>query len=227
MTMDQLRCNIENVRMHLERASSAWDHEVELCAVTKTVSADTINMAYKCGIQTIGENRVQEVMEKLPALNHQMRLHIIGQLQTNKVKYITGCAAMIQSLDRTELAHEINKRCAQAGISMPVLVQVNIANEPQKAGIGAAELVPRLEEWAQLPGIEVCGLMAIMPFTSDPEMVRPYFRRMRGLFERVREMNIENVKMDCLSMGMSGDYAVAAEEGATMVRVGSSIFGSR
>lgn len=227
MMKAQLFSNIEAVRAALAPAEHKWGRPVELCAVTKTVDAATINLAYDCGVRAIGENRVQEVMQKLPALNPDFRLHMIGQLQTNKVKYIIDRAAMIQSLDRPDLAREIDRRAQAASRRMPVCVQVNIAREPQKSGVDEDELVPFLRECARMDGLDIRGLMAIMPFVDDPEQVRPYFRRMREWYDRLREMDITNVKMECLSMGMSGDYAVAADEGATMVRVGSSIFGSR
>ena len=226
MMRAQLQANIDEVMGHLARASARFGQMPKLCAVTKTVDAETINMAAACGISIIGENRVQAAMQKFPSLNHQLSLHMIGQLQTNKVKYIIEHAAMIQSLDRIELAREIDRRAKQVGRVMPVLLQVNIAKEPQKSGVHEEELMSLLEACAGMNGLCVHGLMAIMPLLPDPESVRPYFRQMRTLFERVRAMNVENCTMDCLSMGMSGDYIVAVEEGATMVRVGSSIFGS-
>ena len=227
MTIEQLQRNIDEVRANLKRAARGFDYEVELCAVTKTVDEDIINMAAECGISVIGENRVQEACRKFPALNPHLRLHIIGQLQTNKVKYIIEHAAMIQSLDRIELAAQIDRQARRIGKVMPVLVQVNIAEEEQKSGVSELELMDLLHACSDLQGLSVRGLMAIMPFVEDPETIRPYFRRMRALFDQVRALNISNITMECLSMGMSGDYIIAAEEGATMVRVGSSIFGSR
>jgi pyridoxal phosphate enzyme (YggS family) len=221
-----LAANLNTCRSRLREASARWG-EVTICAVTKTRDAETINMAYDEGVRIIGENRVQEAREKFPALNPDFCLHIIGQLQTNKVKYLVGMARMVQSLDRMPLAREIDLRAGRAGVRMPVLVQVNIAAESQKAGIPEAELVPFLREIARLPGLSVEGLMAIMPLTPDQEALRPLFRRMRTWFDRLREEAVENVNMRVLSMGMSGDYTTAAEEGATMVRLGSAIFGAR
>ena len=221
-----LAANLSACRARLAEASARWG-DVTVCAVTKTQDAETINMAYDAGVRVIGENRVQEAREKFPALNPDFRLHIIGQLQTNKVKYLMGMAQMVQSLDRLALAREIDLRAGMAGRRMPVLVQVNIASEPQKSGLPEAELVPFLREISRLPGLSVEGLMAIMPLTSDPEALRPLFRRMRTWFDRLREEAIENTNMRVLSMGMSGDYTIAAEEGATMVRLGSAIFGAR
>lgn len=218
--------NLAACRSRLKEASTRWG-EVEICAVTKTVDPATINLIYGEGVRVIGENRVQEAREKFPALNPDFRLHIIGQLQTNKVKYLMGMVKMIQSLDRPELAREIDRRAQIAGIKMPVLAQINIAREPQKAGVVEEEIESFVRCAAKLPGLSVEGLMAIMPLSSDLEALRPLFRRARAWFDRLRGEAIEGVQMRVLSMGMSGDYMVAAEEGATMVRLGSAIFGAR
>ena len=184
-------------------------------------------MAWDGGIRTLGENRVQALVGKLDRLNPAFEIHLIGQLQTNKVKTAIDKVAMIQSLDREALALEISRRAVAAGRVMPVLVQVNIAREPQKAGIDEELLLPFLQQCAQLPGLRVEGLMAIMPIADDPEDVRPYFRRMREWFDRLRDMNLPGVQMRTLSMGMSDDAVVAAQEGATMVRLGRALFGAR
>ena len=227
MTKEILRGNIDEVLRHLDAASARFGEKPALCAVTKTVGAEWINMAAECGVSIIGENRVQEALQKFPALNPQLSLHMIGQLQTNKVKYIVEHAAMIQSVDRLALAEEIDRRGAQVGRAMPVLIQVNIAKEPQKAGIYEEALPALLERCAQMKGLSVRGLMAIMPFEDDLAQIRPHFRRMRELYEKLGAQKLPNVTMQWLSMGMSGDYVMALEEGANMVRVGSSIFGMR
>ncbi len=226
MDRTMLACNLQVCRSRLEEASARWG-AVEICAVTKTQDAETINMAYAEGVRIIGENRVQEAREKFPALNPDFSLHIIGQLQTNKVKYLMGMAQMVQSLDRMALAEEISLRGQAAGMHMPVLAQVNIAREPQKAGIFEEDLKTFLKDAAHLEGLSIQGLMAIMPLSDDQEALRPFFRKMRVWFDRLREEAIEGVDMRVLSMGMSGDYTTAAEEGATMVRLGSAIFGAR
>ncbi len=218
--------NIRTCRSRLHEASARWG-EVTICAVTKTIGAGIVNMTYDEGVRIIGENRVQEAREKFSALNPDFSLHIIGQLQTNKVKYLIGMAKMVQSLDRMELAQEIDRRAQAAGIRMPVLVQVNIAREPQKAGIHEEAVPAFLREAARLRGLSIEGLMAIMPLTANPEEIRPLFRGMRVLFDRLRDEAIDGTDMRVLSMGMSGDYIIAAEEGATMVRLGSAIFGAR
>ena len=226
MDRELLVRNIDTCRSRLQEASARWG-EVTICAVTKTLDAATINQVYGEGIRVIGENRVQEAREKFPALNPDFSLHIIGQLQANKVKYLMSMARMIQSLDRITLAREIDVRARAAGLRMPVLVQVNIAREPQKAGVLEEELLPFLREAARLSGLSIEGLMAIMPLTGDQEALRPLFRRMRAWFDRLRGEAIDGVGMRILSMGMSADYTTAAEEGATMVRLGSAIFGAR
>lgn len=221
-----LEMNISQWRDRINEAAAKWGG-AEICAVTKTVDVETINRARAAGIRTIGENRVQELMSKIDTLDPEYKIHLIGQLQTNKVKYIIDRVDMIQSLDRDALAEEISRRAAAIGRVMPVLVQVNIAREPQKSGIDEDELLAFIERTSKLPGVKIEGLMAIMPFVDDPETIRPYFKRMREWFDRLRDMNMPNVSMNTLSMGMSGDCIVAAEEGATMVRLGSALFGAR
>lgn len=219
----------ENVRIWKERiaeASAKWGG-AEICAVTKTHSAEEINPAWDAGIITIGENRVQELLEKIDSLNPNFNIQLIGSLQTNKVKYIIDRVDMIQSLDRDALAEEISRRAEAKGKVMQVLVQVNIAREPQKGGIDEDELEAFIRRCSTLPGLQIKGLMAIMPLVTDPEEVRPYFKRMRTWFDRLRDTNINNTSMDVLSMGMSGDCIVAAQEGATMVRLGRALFGER
>ncbi|MBE5772660.1 MAG: YggS family pyridoxal phosphate-dependent enzyme [Clostridiales bacterium] len=218
-----------NVRMWQERvgnASAKWGG-AEICGVSKTIAPDIINMAWDAGIRTLGENRVQEVLAKIDQLDPRFDIHLIGQLQTNKVKPIIDKVAMIQSLDRDSLALEISRRAEAIGRRMPVLVQVNIGREVQKSGVDEEELLSFIKRSADLPGIKIEGLMAIMPIADDPESIRPLFRRMREWFERLRDADIPGVDMHVLSMGMSDDCIVAAEEGSTMVRLGRALFGAR
>ena len=220
---------LKNAALWKERigeASARWGG-AEICAVTKTHDVQTVNCIWDAGIRTIGENRVQELMDKREALNPGFNVQLIGSLQTNKVKYIAGWVDMVQSLDRDYLAQELSRRAQEHNRVLPVLVQVNIAREPQKGGVDEEELESFLRRCALLPGIQVRGLMAIMPLVSDPEALRSYFRRMRGWFDRLRDEGIDNTSMDVLSMGMSGDCIVAAQEGATMVRLGRALFGAR
>ena len=226
MNREALLRNIHDWQEKIGNASAKWGG-AEICGVSKTIDPDTINMAWDGGIRTLGENRVQELMGKIDLLNPEYKIHLIGQLQTNKVKYIVDRVDMIQSVDRDALADEIDRRATAAGRVMPVLVQVNIAKEPQKAGIDEAELLPFIRRLSDMQGLKVEGLMAIMPIADDPEDVRPYFRRVRAWFDRLRDMDIPNVSMHTLSMGMSDDCLVACEEGATMVRLGRALFGER
>ena len=226
MDREELLQNVRLWQSRIDEASERWGG-AQICAVTKTRDADEINLAWDAGIRTIGENRVQELMGKIDHLNPNFQVHLIGTLQTNKVKYIIDRVDMVQSLDRDALADELSRRAEAIHRVMDVLVQVNIAQEPQKGGISEEELPAFLQRCAALPGIRVRGLMAIMPLVDDPEEVRPYFKRMRTWFDRLRQENIENISMDILSMGMSGDCIVAAQEGATMVRLGRALFGAR
>ena len=226
MNREDILANIALWRERVGEASAKWGG-AEICGVSKTIDPETINMAWDGGIRTLGENRVQELMSKIDKLNPDYKIHLIGQLQTNKVKYIVDRVDMIQSVDRDALADEIDRRATAAGRVMPVLVQVNIAREPQKAGIDEESLLPFIRRLSGMRGLKVEGLMAIMPIADDPETVRPYFRRMREWFDRLRDMDIPNVSMHTLSMGMSDDCLVACEEGATMVRLGRALFGER
>ena len=226
MDREKLEANIALWSERIAEASARWGG-AQICAVTKTQSAETVNMAHAAGLNLIGENRVQELMSRIDQFDPDLHIHLIGSLQTNKVKYIMGRVEMIQSLDRDVLADEISRRAVTAGLEMPVLVQVNIAREAQKGGIDADDLLPFIRRCAEKPGRRVRGLMAIMPIATDSETVRPYFRRMREWFERLREMDIKETSMDILSMGMSSDCIVAAQEGATMVRLGRNLFGER
>lgn len=198
---------------------------VKLLAVTKTVPSERIKEAMEAGLVELGENRVQELMGKYEALP-EARWHLIGHLQTNKVKYILDKVKLIHSLDRIELAQELEKRAAAAGLIIPVLVQVNIADEDSKFGLSEAETPDFLENITNFPHLQVDGLMTIGPF-APPEELRPVFRQLRLLRERIREKNLPYLNLDQLSMGMSNDYQVAVEEGATIVRLGSVIFGAR
>ena len=226
MNREDLLSNIARWQARIGEASARWGGAT-ICGVSKTIDPDTINMAWDGGIRILGENRVQELMAKQDRLNPGCEIHLIGRLKTNNVKQAVERVAMIQSLDREPLAEEISRRAEAAGKVMPVLVQVNIAREAQKAGVDEEALLPLLRRCAELPGLSVQGLMAIMPIADDPEDVRPLFRQMRGWFDRLRDMDLPGIGMQTLSMGMSDDCVVAAEEGATMVRLGRALFGAR
>lgn len=203
--------------------------DVRLIAVTKTHPASEINEAIEAGAADIGENRVQEVLEKYDSVK-PVRWHLIGHLQTNKVRQIIDKVVMIHSVDSLKLAREIDKRAAAAGIVMDVLIEINSAMEETKSGIPAEDLRQLVTEiTAECENVRVCGIMCIPPIAAEPEDSRPYFREAAELFRDMQswELPPERFAPTELSMGMSGDFEVAVEEGATMVRVGSSIFGPR
>ena len=201
--------------------------DVRLIAVTKTLSADAIRPAYDCGIRDFGENRVQELTAKFPLFPKDLRWHLIGHLQTNKVKYIIDKAAMIHSLDSIKLAAEIEKRAAAIDRIMPCLVQVNIAGEDTKSGLAPEEVRDLVEALGDYSHVAVEGLMTIGPHTDDKAAINDVFRRCKDLQQQLNAIALPNVKMKELSMGMSADYEDAVRQGATMVRVGTVIFGPR
>lgn len=228
MMDEELHARLADIRGRLERASlERWGRVPQIIAVSKTVPAERVNAVLGEGIVRLGENRVQELMEKKPHLDASFQIDLIGRLQNNKVKGIINQVHMIQSLDRESLAQEIDRRAQQHGLRMPVLIQVNIGREPQKGGVDPDDLFAFARYAAALPGLDVRGLMAVMPDLRDEALLRPYFVRMRGLFDALRQEAICGVAMEELSMGMSGDYELAAAEGATVVRIGSAIFGRR
>lgn len=219
-----LKDRLDNIRKILETESQPWGRPPKLIAVTKYSAVEEILPLYDLGVTDIAENRVQVLREKLPYLQEKFTLHLIGQLQTNKVKYIIRDVSLIHSLDRLSLAKEIDRQAQMAERRMPVLLQVNIAREPQKGGIAEEELFPFLRQCAGLPGLQVKGLMAMMPLGAPREELEKLFRRMRVLFERCVQEKVENTDITELSMGMSQDYDLAARAGATMVRIGSALF---
>ncbi len=201
--------------------------DVTLIAVSKTKPIELLREAYDAGIRDFGENRVQELMEKIPALPPDIRWHMIGHLQRNKVKYIIDKVHLIHSVDSLRLAEEISREAAKRGLTVDILLEVNIAEEESKFGAGAQEVYELVQQISVLPGIRIHGLMTIAPFTQNAEENRVFFKKLRQLAVDIAEKNIDNVSMDVLSMGMTGDYSVAVEEGATYVRVGTGIFGER
>ena len=223
MTGEEIQRNVARIRQELAEASEGRWPVPKLIAVTKTHSPEEILPLAEAGITEIGENRVQELNAKLPGLENRFQVHLIGRLQRNKVKQVIGNVCMIQSV----LAEEIHHRALAAGIRMPVLVEVSPAGEEQKGGVPYEETEAFLRQIAPLEGLDIRGLMAVMPLTEDEGYLDGLFARMRGLFDRLREKDLGGVTMEELSMGMSGDYRLAAAHGATMVRVGSAIFGPR
>jgi len=227
MHQDELRQRLATIRTALEGASEGRYAPPRIIAVTKTHPAEEILPLEALGLREIGENRVQEIVEKLPVLGEKFDFHLIGRLQTNKVKYIIDKVCMIQSVDRLPLALEIDRQAQKKGVTVPVLVQVSPAGEEQKGGMPSEEVRPFLETVRQMPGLSVRGLMAVMPNTPDQAYLSGLFADMRSLFERLREEAPQGVRMEELSMGMSGDYLLAARHGATIVRIGSALMGAR
>jgi len=219
-----LKSNVERILNALEENRYQAEPPAKLIAVTKTVAPNVINQLKPLGILDIGENRAQVAMPKLPEIAPEFRLHWIGRLQTNKVKDIIDTVCMLHSLDRIELAREVDRRARQHGRVIPALVQVNIAGEEQKGGMPAQEVEGFLREMKHFPNIHVEGLMAIMPLAALEEELDRLFGDMRKLFEKMRDLKIEGVEMRELSMGMSNDYRIAARNGATMVRVGTALY---
>ena len=202
--------------------------EVTLLAATKTVPVEVINYAISRGLQCIGENRVQELLDKYDALDHAgCDVQFIGQLQTNKVKYLMGKVSCIQSVDSRKLAREISRLCQKDGRTMDVLVEVNIGGEENKGGVAPERLLEFVDEIRALPGLRVKGLMTVPPICSDEKELGRYFSKMRQYYVDIQGKSMDNVDMACLSMGMSADFPVAIRHGANMVRVGSLLFGAR
>lgn len=215
-----------NIVAACERAGRSRE-EVTLIAVSKTKPVSMLQEVYDMGVRNFGENKVQEMCDKIEVLPHDIKWHMIGHLQTNKVKYIVGKTALIHSVDSLKLAEEIQKQAVKKDVYVPILVEVNIAGEESKFGISKEETMELVRQISSLDHLQIKGLMTIAPFVENAEDNRLYFRGIRQLSVDIANQNIDNVSMDILSMGMTGDYAVAIEEGATMVRVGTGIFGAR
>ena len=210
------------------KESGRKPEDVKLMAVTKTVEPIFINHAIDCGIDLIGENKVQEFLSKKPYLKLDgCEAHLIGHLQTNKVRQIVSEVSMIQSVDSVKLAREISKRSEAAGKTTECLIEVNIGDEESKTGLDLSLLMQTLEEISLLPSIKVKGLMTIPPICDDDSQLRKYFSQMNEIFVDIKAKKIDNIDMSILSMGMSGDYEEAVRCGSNLVRVGSAIFGPR
>ena len=224
-----IRENLTNVLTTIKEAEekSRFHQTVTLVAVSKTHPVSDIQEAYDAGVRDFGENKVQELMSKIDELPSDIRWHLIGHLQRNKVKYIIGRTYLIHSVDSLRLAEEIDKESAKHGVITDILVQVNISEEESKSGIDTADAIALVKDIAKLPNVRIKGLMTIAQETQNPEETRPVFRTLRNLSIDIKALNIDNISMDFLSMGMSGDFVVAIDEGANLVRIGTSIFGKR
>ena len=223
----------ENLKMVEENIVQACNRvgrdpkEVTLIAVSKTKPNEMIEEAIDYGMKNFGENKVQEMVEKMDTISGKLNWHLIGHLQRNKVKYIVDRVCLIHSVDSLRLAEQINEEAKKKDVVCNILIEVNIANEESKFGVSREELKSLLDEIKKLTNVQVKGLMTIAPFVENPEDNRKYFREMHKIFIDMSHENADNIKMEILSMGMTGDYQVAIEEGATMVRVGTGIFGER
>ena len=222
--------NVSLIRQRMEVACSRCGRDprsVRLMAVSKTVTPERIRQALDAGVTLLGENYVQEAREKIPTVGHAAEWHMIGHLQTNKVKYVVNLFDWIHSVDRLELARELDKRAGQNNRRLNVLIEVNVSGEESKSGIEATEVLELVRQISLLSHINLCGLMTMPPYSDHPENSRPYFQALRKLRDDISAANIPGICMDELSMGMTDDFEVAIEEGATIIRVGRAIFGNR
>ena len=228
--MGELTINLEKVEARVAAACARAGRDrsdVTLIAVSKTKPVPMLEEIYSDGVRDFGENKVQEICAKQPVLPDDIRWHMIGHLQTNKVRQVIDKACMIHSVDSLKLAQVIEKEAAKKDLIVPVLFEVNVAEEESKFGARAEETAAIIQEISLLPHVRVRGLMTIAPFVDDPEENRPVFRRLKELSVDIAGKNINNVSMCDLSMGMTGYFEVAIEEGATFVRIGTAIFGAR
>ena len=221
--LDRVKKNIEIACQKAKRSIS----DIKLISVSKTKPIELIKEAYTYGERNFGENKVQEINDKFSQMPTDVKWHMIGHLQTNKVKYIVDKVALIHSVDSLRLAQEINKEGAKKDVIVPMLIEVNVACEDSKFGITKEETIELIRAIAPMKNVKIKGLMTVAPFVCDPEENREVFRELKQLFIDINAENIDNVSMSELSMGMSNDYMVAIEEGATMVRIGTDIFGER
>jgi pyridoxal phosphate enzyme (YggS family) len=223
----------DNLKTVIDRIASAAKRagrdpaSIMLVVVTKTVDVESIRQAVAAGASVLGENRVQEARGKIEKLGNLARWHLIGRLQSNKAKYAVKLFDLIHSIDDLELARELDKQASKIGKVQDILIEVSVAGEAAKAGVAMQDVAALVREAAKLKNISIRGLMTIPPYSEDPENSRSFFRKLRELAVTINKENIPTVSMKELSMGMSGDFEVAVEEGATMVRVGTAIFGER
>lgn len=216
----------ERIAVAAAKCSRAPD-SIKLLAVTKTVSPSVIRQAIRAGLRSFGENYVQEARDKIAAIEEHVEWHMIGHLQTNKAKYVVNLFDWIHSVDRLELAAEINKRAAAAGRKINVLIEVNVSGEETKSGLAPDGVVTLVREIASLENLSVKGLMTMAPYSDDPENSRPFFKALKELKDHISGEKITGVQLEELSMGMTDDFEIAIEEGATIVRIGRAIFGER
>ena len=228
--MNTIRDHLNEVRENIQKAcekAGRSPQEVTLIAVSKTKPLFMLEEAYEAGARDFGENKVQEILEKHPKMPEDARFHMIGHLQRNKVKQVLPHAVLIHSVDSYRLAEQISQEAGKLGITAKILREVHVAKEESKFGMMPEDVEEMAGQIAALPHLQIEGLMTIAPFVDDPEKNRPVFRKLYQLSVDIKKKNIDNVNMGVLSMGMTGDYQVAVEEGSTMIRVGTGIFGAR
>jgi len=227
---DEIKTNILNIRERIAAAATRAGRDpgtIQLMAVSKTVEPDRIRQALDAGITLLGENYVQEAREKIPAVGRPAEWHMIGHLQTNKVKYVVHLFDWIHSVDRLELARELDKRAGQNNRRLNVLIEVNVSGEASKNGAVPRQVLELVRQISVLPNLSVRGLMTMPPYSDDPENSRPYFIALRRLHDDIVSAALPGISMTEISMGMTDDFEVAIEEGATIIRVGRAIFGDR
>ncbi|AZT90364.1 YggS family pyridoxal phosphate-dependent enzyme [Caldicellulosiruptor changbaiensis] len=226
---EKLKKNIEEIQERIEKAclrSGRKSSEVKLLGATKGVDINTIRLANEFGIKIFGENRVQEFLPKYNELPH-LEWHFIGRLQTNKIKYIYDKVLLIHSIEKVEQIQELEKRCSKAAKKIDVLIEVNVGGEESKGGVLPDNVEELIENIYECKYVNLKGFMTIPPIEDDEKKLRQYFRKMKEIFENYKKLNYNNVKIEVLSMGMSNDFEVAIEEGATLVRIGTKLFGER
>ena len=228
---DQAKERVDTIRQAMDRAAAQAGRnpeEIRLMAVTKTRTAEEVNRVIAAGVTLLGENKAQELCARYADYHLDgCKIHFIGRLQTNKVRQIIDKVSMIESVDSERLAAEISRQCVKHGLEMDILLEVNIGEEESKGGFPPETIVEAAERIARLPGLHIRGLMAIPPFEDDPEDARAYFAATRRIFVDIQNKKIDNVTMEIMSMGMSGDYPQAIEEGSHQVRIGTALFGPR
>jgi len=222
--------NINSIRQRISAAAVRCQRNpdsIKLLAVTKTVSAERIREAIAAGITSFGENYVQEAKDKIALIDRRVEWHMIGHLQTNKAKYVVNLFDYVHSVDRMELAGELNKRAGLINKKLNVLIEINVSGEKTKSGISAVQAIELIKDISFLENVSVKGLMTMAPYSDNPENSRPYFSALRNLQDKIIREGIEGIQMNELSMGMTDDFEIAIEEGATIVRIGRAIFGER
>ncbi|HBZ86083.1 MAG TPA: YggS family pyridoxal phosphate-dependent enzyme [Candidatus Edwardsbacteria bacterium] len=228
--MQQVGYNLKRLGKSIDdacRGAGRRPEDVTLVAVTKTFPAEIIELAIAAGVDIIGENRVQEALEKYSRIGPKVQWHLIGHLQSNKAKKAVEIFSLIHSVDSVDLAREVGRRAGQIGKNQEVLLEINTSGESQKYGFQPNDVLTVLKEINDIAGLKVLGLMTVGPLTDDVDKIRNSFKMLKKIFDEIRLQAMPNIEMKHLSMGMSGDYRMAIEEGSTMIRVGSAIFGSR